>query len=100
MHRFQFQLEIHTVQISPPREGDRWFMLAMEAAGFLPHQLEMINVFRQHQEVLVEFDVFSADGSKLHARYLSTCPSRAKWSNSSSLLSAPLLSTFDYGNRL
>jgi hypothetical protein len=80
MHRFGFRLEIHTVQMPRPREGDRWFMIAVEAAGFSLQELRIINEFRQHQAVLFESDVFSADGYKLDEKYLSPRPPGSIWS--------------------
>jgi hypothetical protein len=34
MHRFGFHLNVDTAVLQPPREGDRWFMQAVEDAGF------------------------------------------------------------------
>jgi hypothetical protein len=67
MDRFNLSLEIHTLQLVPPRKGDRWFMIAIEDAGFVGKEAEMINRFRLHQQVVYESDVFEADGRMLNS---------------------------------
>lgn len=54
MDRFNLSLEIHTLPLVPPRTGDRWFMIAIEDAGFVGKEAEMINRFRLHQQVVYE----------------------------------------------
>jgi hypothetical protein len=55
-------------------------MQAFLTAGFSPEQLLILNLVRQHQQVLFESDVFSADGRKLDEKYLRCQPQDETWS--------------------
>eukprot|EP00956_Cyclotella_meneghiniana_P010715 scaffold14988_cov36-Cyclotella_meneghiniana.AAC.2 len=81
MHRFGFKLATNTVKMSPPREGDRWFMAAVEALGYSAEECRLINLVQIHQQVVFESDVFEADGQKLDSKYLQKRPLGARWSD-------------------
>jgi hypothetical protein len=80
MLRFDFKLTVNTVSISPPREGDRWFMRAVEELGFTAEECRIINLIRQHQQVVFESDVFGADGKKIDEKYFRRRRRGDKWS--------------------
>jgi hypothetical protein len=74
MCRFGFDLSVDTVDLSPPRERDCWFMRAIEDAGFSPEECRIINIIRQHQQVIFLSDVFGADGKNIDERYFQRSP--------------------------
>jgi hypothetical protein len=81
LDRFHFHMKVGKLDMSPPREGDRWFMHAIEEDGsFSKAEQEMINIMRNHQHVVYESDVFKADGSHLEERYCRLRPAGAAWS--------------------
>jgi len=81
MGRFNLSLEIHTLQLVPSQKGDRWFMIAIEDAGFVGKEAEIINRFRLHQQVVYESDVFEADCRKLDVRYWHRRRDTEQWSD-------------------
>lgn len=81
MHRFGFKMTVDTAKVKLPREGDRWFMRAVEEAGFSAQECKIINQVRLHQQVLFESDVFEADGQKLDSTYLRKRATGQSWSS-------------------
>ena len=81
MHRFGFKLSVDTAKMKMPREGDRWFMRAVEEAGFSAEECRIINLVRLHMQVVWESDVFSADGQKIDPTYLRRRQPGEKWSS-------------------
>jgi hypothetical protein len=82
LDRFGFQMKVGRLGMSPPREGDRWFMQAIEEDGsFSKAEKQMINIMRNNQQVVYELDVFAADGAHLDEKYFSLRPSGLKWSS-------------------
>ena len=80
MHRFGFRMRVGNLPISPPREGDRWLMAAIEKCGFSAKECEVINRVRLHQQVVFESDVFGADGRHLDPQYLRKRRPSETWS--------------------
>ena len=80
LHRFGFKLEVDTAKLGLPREGDRWFMSAVEEMGYSREECRVINLVRVNQQVLFESDVFEADGQKLDQMYMRQRPVNEKWS--------------------
>jgi hypothetical protein len=80
MHRFGFQLQLNTIKLRPPREGDRFFMVAVEAANFPSKEKEIINRVRLHQGVVYESDVFEVDGRHIDERYKRLRKQGERWS--------------------
>ena len=67
--------------MTPPREGDRWFMEAIEeVGGFSSVERKMINDMRNHQQVVYKSDIFMSDGAHLDGKYRNPCQSTSKWS--------------------
>jgi hypothetical protein len=82
MCRFDFDLTINTVDLQPPRERDCWFMRAVEELGFSPEECRIINIIRQHQQVIFLSDVFGADGNgkRIDERYFQRRRRGHNWS--------------------
>ena len=80
LHRFGMKLKVGNLNVSPPREGDRWFMKACEEAGFSPAECEILNRVRLYQEVVFESDVFAADGRHIDPRYFHPRRRSESWS--------------------
>ena len=80
VHRFGFVLQVHNFKLLPPRSRDRWIMQAFIDAGYSLADLLILNLVRQHQQVLFVSDVFSADGRKLDEKYLLRRPRDETWS--------------------
>jgi hypothetical protein len=80
LHRFGFQMQLDTIKLKPPRENDRFFMVAVEAAGFGAKECEIINRLRNHQQFIYESDVFAVDGRHLDERYKRLRKSDKCWS--------------------
>jgi hypothetical protein len=69
--KFNNTIEIATLPIEPPREGDKWFMQAAMEAGITNSiELEKLNKYCCHQQVLYVSDVLDAGGKCLNKRYL------------------------------
>jgi hypothetical protein len=67
-HRFGISIQLGNLPLKPPREGDRWFMAAIEeVGGFSKQEREILNRVRLSQEVVFESDVFGPDGRHLDA---------------------------------
>jgi hypothetical protein len=63
---FNITIEIATLPIEPPWEGDKWFMqAAMEAGVTNLIELAKLNKYRCHQQVLYVSDVLDAGGKCL-----------------------------------
>jgi hypothetical protein len=71
VYRFNVTIEIETLLIKPPWEGDKWFMqAAMEAGITNPIKLIKLNKYWCHQQVLYVSDILDAGGKCLNKRYL------------------------------
>jgi hypothetical protein len=67
--KFNITIEIAPLPMSPPREGDKWFMQVAREAGVTdPGELVMLNRFRCHQQVLFLSDVLDAGGRRLNIK--------------------------------
>jgi hypothetical protein len=61
--KFDVTVKIAPNPIDPPRMGDRWFMRVVIEAGYRrPEELEIINCFQCHQQVIHASDVLDAGG--------------------------------------
>jgi hypothetical protein len=80
VQRFGFVLQVHNFKLLPPRSRDKWIMQAFIDAGYSLADLLILNLVRQHQQVLFVSDVFSADGRKLDEKYLQCRPRDETWS--------------------
>jgi hypothetical protein len=61
--KFNVTVEIVPIPIDLPRMGDRWFMRAVIKAGYRrPEELEIINHFQCHQQVICVSDILDAEG--------------------------------------
>jgi hypothetical protein len=79
--KFDVTVKIAPIPIDPPRMGDRWFMRAVIEAGYRrPEELEIINRFRCHQQVIHVSDVLDAGGRCLDKKYLSCRQDKETWS--------------------
>jgi hypothetical protein len=79
---FNVTIEIATMPIDPPWEGDKWFMqAAMEAGVTNPIKLVKLNKYRCHQQVLYVSDILDAGGKCLDKRYLTQRQEEENWSN-------------------
>ncbi len=76
VNRFNIKVEITTLAIQPPREGDQWFMQSMINAGVVtrPEELAIINRVQCYQQVLFISDVLDAKGLCLDWKYLKQRP--------------------------
>ena len=55
---FNVEICLASLDVTPPRIGDKWFMRAILEAGFTnDEELAIINRFRCHQQVLFLSDV-------------------------------------------
>jgi hypothetical protein len=77
---FGFRVEIGPLPLKPPRERDRWLMLALIDHGFSTDELIRLNQVRCHQHVLFVLDVFDASGSALDWRYFTQRRTDKMWS--------------------
>jgi hypothetical protein len=69
--KFNVTIEIATLPIEPPWEGDKWLMqAAMEAGVTNSIELAKLNKYRCHQQVLYVSDVLGTGGKCLNKRYL------------------------------
>jgi hypothetical protein len=79
--KFNITVEIAPLLVDPPWMGDKWFMQAVEDAGFTTaKEKEIINRFQYHQEVVHLSDVFDAGGQCLDKRYLDQWQPGQEWS--------------------
>ncbi len=79
--KFNITVEIAPFPISPPREGDKWFMKAVIEAGVTnSEELVKINRFRCHQQVLFVSDILDAGGKCLDKKYLKRWQDNESWS--------------------
>jgi hypothetical protein len=84
-------IEIASLPMSPPREGDKWFMqVAREARVTDPRELVILNRFWCHQQVLFLSDVLDAGGWRLDKKYLNRCQDHEVWSTLIFPLEKPL----------
>jgi hypothetical protein len=81
LHQFGFQLQLNTIKLWPPRDDDRFFLMAaVEAAGFRVKEQEIINRVRLHQEVVYKLYVFTVDGRHIDERYKRLRKQEERWS--------------------
>jgi hypothetical protein len=81
-HRFSIRIKLGNLPMRSPREGDRWFMSAIEKiGGFSAQEKEIINRVRLSQEVVFESDVFAPDGRHLDEKYLRRRAPGESWSS-------------------
>ena len=80
MHAFQIVIDLGNIKITPPREGDAWFMVELRKLGFTEVELLRLNRVRLHQQVLFLSDVLDARGSAIDKRYLTRRKRDEKWS--------------------
>ena len=66
--------------VEPPREGDQWFMRAVEAAGFAGNKLLAINRVRCRQQVLFLSYVLCAGSRYLDEKYKEFRDPDDRWS--------------------
>ncbi len=82
MDKFNVTIEIVTMPIDPPWEGDKWFMqAAMEAGVTNPIKLVKLNKYCCHQQVLYVSDILDIGGKCLDKRYLTRHRKGENWSN-------------------
>jgi hypothetical protein len=80
--KFNITIEVATMPIEPPQEGDKWFMqAAMEAGVTNPIKLVKLNKYRCHQQVLYVSDILDAGGKCLDKCYLTWRQEKENWSN-------------------
>jgi hypothetical protein len=79
--KFKITVEIASLPVDPPREGDKWFMqAAMETGITNPKEQRILNQFQYHQQVLYVSDVLDPGGKCLDKKYLNHCQSDKTWS--------------------
>ena len=79
--KFNITVEITSLPIKPPREGDQWFMKAVVAAGVnYAKELIRINRFHCHQQVVFLSDILDAGGRAIDKRYLEQRNQTDNWS--------------------
>jgi hypothetical protein len=68
-------IEIGPLMVEPPRDRDRWFMLAVEETGISNmNELNRIHRVRLHQQVLYVSDVLEANRKSIDSKYLEPQP--------------------------
>jgi hypothetical protein len=79
--KFNIKVEIAPLPISPPHEGDKWFMKAVIKAGVTNlEELVKRNRFRCHQQVLFVSDILDAGDKCLDKKYLKRQQDNESWS--------------------
>jgi hypothetical protein len=81
LDRFGMKLRLNTINLEPPRAGDRWFITACKEEGLSDSECDILQLLQQHQEVLWESDVFCTDGRHINERYMRKRQPHEKWSN-------------------
>ena len=100
LDRFGFKMSLNTIDMHPPREGDRWIMTAFEEAGYSGKEAEILNLVRLDQEVVYESDVFQPDGKTLDERYLTKRSAEENAGSPTSLAGRKFhLDTSAFGNK-
>jgi hypothetical protein len=67
--KFKIMVEIAPLPVSPPREGDKWFVQAVMEAGVTnPKEQRILNQFRCYQQVLYVLDVLDTGGKCIDKR--------------------------------
>ncbi len=80
--KFNVTIEIETLPIEPPWEGDKWFMqAAMEAGVTNSIELAKLNKYCCHQQVLYVSDVLDVGGKCLDKGYLNQGYEEENWSS-------------------
>jgi hypothetical protein len=80
VEKFDVTIKIAPIPIDLPRMGDRWFMQAVIEAGYRkPEELEIINRFQCHQQVIHVSDVLDAGGRCLDKKYQSRRQDEETW---------------------
>ncbi len=75
-------IQIASLSIDPPREGDKWFMQAVMEAGFTrEEELQSINRYRCYQQVLYLSDVLEVGGKSVDRKCLTQRAKDDNWSN-------------------
>jgi hypothetical protein len=78
--RFKIEVKLSSLDISPPREGDSWFMKAVESLNVADSkELLRINRVRIHQQVLFVSDILDASGKCIDRRYLNRKDQDEQW---------------------
>jgi hypothetical protein len=79
--KFDITVKIAPIPIDPPRAGDRRFMQAVIEDGFTRlGELEIINRFQCHQQVVHVSDILNAGGRCLDKKYLTCRQDDKLWS--------------------
>jgi hypothetical protein len=80
--RFNITVDIAALPITPPREGDWWFMQHVMDFGVVTCQEELVtlNRVRCHQQVFFLSDILEAGGNCLDRKYLSRRMPHETWS--------------------
>ena len=79
---FSVTIDVIPLPIQPPREGDGWFMQAIEDSKLFDEEEKVIlNRFRCHQQVLFISDIMDAGGRTVDSRYLNLRPINEQWSH-------------------
>jgi len=78
---FKVRIQLRSLEINPPRMGDKWFMRAVEDLECLEKkEVERINRVRIHQQVLYLSDILDAGGKGIDKRYLVRREQDEQWS--------------------
>lgn len=93
---FNIDIKIRNIDLSPPREGDKWIMPVLAAAGHSPEQLQRLNRVRVHQQVLFLSDVLTASGWLLEDHTTQSRPGMTRWSGLRFPLQSPTQDDFEY----
>ena len=79
---FSVTIDVIPLPIQPRREGDGWFMQAIEDSKLFDEEEKVIlNRFRCHQQVLFISDIMDAGGRTVDSRYLNLRPINEQWSH-------------------
>ena len=78
--RFKIEVKLSSLDISPPRKGDSWFMKAVESLNVADSK-ELLGINRViiHQQVLFVSDILDASGKCIDHRYLNRRDQDEQW---------------------
>ena len=77
---YKIEVTVRNVDLQSPREGDKWIMPILAAAGHSPEQLQRLNRVRLYQQALFLSDVTTASGRLIDPSRTQRRPRAEPWS--------------------
>jgi hypothetical protein len=84
------------LNLSPNKIGDRWLIAAFEGTGYSGQEPVWLNSICNHQQVMLESDIFGTDGIYVDKRYLKYREHNAHWSRWKFSKQKPTLQHFNF----